>query len=333
MGNFVDLGVSHETIKNIHHCKIFSFEEWKSPYIEKVPVKKQNLFYSMIAAIKCIILCSKTPKSVILCNGGGALADKLTCLINSTLLRGRLNIVYFDPFTTSSNRARKKVSKIMLQGVNKIVVWSNKYIDNLSLHLGLPANQFVSIPYKSNHSKFKPISIKQEGYLFSGGNSARDYDTLFKAVKGLDVQVLVSTTMPSVLSCSSVPDNVILLSAREPYFSRLMAGSLFNILPLESGMIRGAGEQTICNAMFHGKTTIALDNISASDYIEDNLDGFVLAPGDDIGLREKIEFLLRNDDVLKHMSELGPAKVKNTYLHRHFHNRIVNICHYVSDNP
>ena len=318
--------IAHLQVEDQSDIYIFAFEDWQTPLITFIDPGKTK-FSALLAVFKAIKKAKESKRAVILCNGGGAIADKLICIINATLLKQALKIVYFDPFTTSSNKIRKAIARLMLVGTNKIIVWSKGYVDNFSKHLDLQENRFQVLPYKSNHSKKQAIDIPQGNYLFAGGNSARDYPLLIEAARGLDIQVVISTSQTSGFNALDIPDNVIIVQAREPYFSRLMAGCRFVVLPLKKSLIRGAGEQTICNAMFHGKAVVAVDEISASDYIEDGINGYVVKPGDSQGLRRAIDKMLNNPEIQSHMAKEGPRIVQAFYRHEHFRHRIINVCH------
>ena len=123
---------------------------------------------------------------------------------------------------------------------------------------------FLRVPYKANHSQqpHEP-ELPVGDYLFSGGNTERDYRTLFAAVAGKLIPVVVSCTDPAVLRGLDVPDNVIIVGAREPHFKRLMAGSRLVALCIKPGLLRGAGEATFLNAMWHGRPVIVADDGSA----------------------------------------------------------------------
>jgi glycosyltransferase involved in cell wall biosynthesis len=162
-------------------------------------------------------------------------------------------------------------------------------------------------------------------YIFSGGDSERDYATLFKAVDGLPIPVVVSTSKASVLKGLSIPENVIVVRAMEPAFERLMAGSRIVVVPINKTIVRGAGEGTFINAMWHGRPLIAADNVAASDYIEDGTDGFVVPAGDAEALRHRIIQLWNDRDFAERMAEAGRQKVTDFYTHKQFKQRMVKL--------
>ena len=180
----------------------------------------------------------------------------------------------------------------------------------------------VRSPYKSNHSKFPPITLQFGDYVFSGGNSRRDYRTLFEAVRNTDIPVIVSATNPNVYDHLDIPENVILIAAREPAFSRLMAASRFVVIPVLPNLVRGAGEASVCDAMWHGRPVICADNISAFEYIEEGVTGFVTPPGDAARLRERIVELWNHPEKTTEMGHAAYQAVTTCYTHAHFVRRL-----------
>jgi glycosyltransferase involved in cell wall biosynthesis len=206
-----------------------------------------------------------------------------------------------------------------LRNVAFIAVWSRVQIENYHRTFGWPREKFVFIPYKANHSQPSHSGdlLPVGDYLFSGGNSERDYRTLFEAVRGLPIPVVVSATKPGDAGRLTVPENVIFVRAEEPAFERLLAGSRLVALCVKKDIFRGAGEATVLNAMWHGKAVVAADDVSAADYIEDGIDGFIVPAGSVESLRRRIQELWENPGLAARMGEAARRKVAGRYTHHH----------------
>src|SRR5205085_3594277 len=179
--------------------------------------------------------------------------------------------------------------RLSMRSTSACAVWSNYQARNAEDLLGTTGPAFLRIPYKANHSQSpRDPQLPAGDYVFSGGNTERDYRTLFAAVEGLPIRVIVSCTASEVLQGLTIPANVIVVAAREPSFRRLMAGARMVVLCIKPGLLRGAGEATFLNAMWHGRPVVVADDGSASEYLDDGVNGFVLAAGDVDGLRRRI---------------------------------------------
>lgn len=204
-----------------------------------------------------------------------------------------------------------------------ISVWSRSQIDNYSRTLGCPREKFFFMPYKANHSKSSSIPMPVGDYIFSGGDSERDFKTFFEAVRDLPIPVVVSTRNSRKLARKmEIPKNVILLSAEEPYYERLMTGSRMVALCLKPEIIRGSGEATILNAMWHGKPVVIADNVSSSEYIKDGIGGYVVPAGNVAEMRRRINELWNDPARLAQAGESGRELVHRLYTHNQFKARM-----------
>lgn len=279
-------------------------------------------------------LQSGNEKSCLVVNGGPRFGI-LTCILNSFFPSSKQKKILLYGAYIADNKAhwknsfgkyiekfRKWVARRMILGASLTTVWSRKQIDLQSHFLNVPKSKFVFIPFKANHSKTAPNKFQLGGYVFSGGNSRRDYQVLFEAVRNTGIPVIVSATDPKVYAHMNIPENVVLVAAREPAFSRLMAGSQFVVIPVKGDLIRGAAEASVCNAMWHGRPVICSDNTSAFEYIEPGLNGFVTPPGDPEKLRERIKQLWSQPEKVSEMGQYAHQSVVSNFTSELFAQRL-----------
>ncbi|MEJ5914135.1 glycosyltransferase [Pseudokineococcus sp. 1T1Z-3] len=124
------------------------------------------------------------------------------------------------------------------------------------------------------------------GYLFSGGDSLRDYEALAHAVDGLDVPVRVATRRP----VPAFPPTVEAGPTDHATFVALLAGCTALVLPLVAAP-RSTGQQTYLSAMALGKPVVVTDAPGVRDLVEDGVTGLVADRGAD-GLRRAVDRLL-----------------------------------------
>lgn len=259
------------------------------------------------------------PRAAILCNGSARVAT-LTCLLNEILPGRRRTIVLWDSFVVGRTALSRFLIRRMLRGATVVVVYSRTIGDRQATLTGVAADKFVVLPYKANHSQHPPLRVPIGNYVFSGGNSQRDYRTLFDAVRGTHIPVIVSATAPEATRGLDVPANVILVAAREPHFARLMAGSRFVVIPTNGGLTHGAAEATACNAMWHGKPVVATNDTSLAEHIGDA--GYVVPPGDVAGLRRHILALWNDPDRVADLGRRAHERVAEGLTHEHFVRRL-----------
>ena len=249
----------------------------------------------------------------------GKHSGSIFCFLNSfRWLQGGPVLAYRVLMPAKAGRINRYFISRSLRNVTLIAVWSRAQIENYHQAFGVPREKFVFLPYKANHSQRTSHPMRVGEYVFSGGNSERDYQTLFTAVDGLDIPVIVSVTKPAITRGLTVPANVMLISAPEPAFERLMSGSRIVVVCLKADIIRGSGEATILNAMWHSRPVVIADNISASDYIIDGVDGFVVPAGAAEPLRRRILELWKDPALADRVGDAGRSKVARLYTHQQF---------------
>ena len=177
------------------------------------------------------------------------------------------------------------------------------------------------------------IDSGQGDYLFSGGNFARDYDTLLAAVAGLPVTLHIASTRQELFAGKSIPSNVTIRGYPHKEYLQLMAGCAINIVALAPGLLHSGGQQTFLNSMWLGKPTIVTDPAGACDYIDDGMDGVLVEPGDAAALRQAIVRLLADRAAAQAMGVRARSKVTAGYsTDDHFKN-IIALAGDVSNAP
>jgi hypothetical protein len=220
-------------------------------------------------------------------------------------------IIRTDPLIVSPPNGllrgtKARYLRAALRSVTRLVVWSPAVIDRYSESLSIPRDKMIAQRFHHTLGGFGRIRPAVGEYIFSGGDSLRDYATLFDAVRGLKVPVVVATRLklsPSI----QVPDNVTVKAVSPFDFLRLMAESRMVVFPLRLDMLRTTGQQSYLNAMALGKAVIVTDTIDAPFYIEHRKTGLLVPSGDAARLREAITELLDRPDLARLMGEAARA--------------------------
>lgn len=152
--------------------------------------------------------------------------------------------------------------------------------------------------------------INSNGYIFAGGNSARDYDSLLETARQLPHRQFVIATR--VLNGrSDIPTNVNVVQVPHTEFIRLMREADMVITPLVP-QTRSAGQQTYLNAMRMGKISIVNGNkvLGVTDYIQNHVNG-IITDGTPEGYSKTIEWVYdpAHQDAVKKMMQLAQETV------------------------
>ena len=242
--------------------------------------------------------------------GGGSQVDMLYLVLQRLWPFSSRPVVKIDCLWYESSPLKQFFKKRLFKWLDKVVdryvVWSSREVSDYARIFCLPCEKFLFILYHTTID-LNAITVRNGDYLFSGGNSARDYSALAKAVEGLNLKVIIACTNSKALNGIKFPSNVDVVGVNHQEFMQLMAASGINVVSLRGGLLRSGGQQTFLNAMAMGKPVIVTDPESAKDYIEDGVDGILVPPSDPERLRSAI-FRLHHDHELA--MRLGQAARK-----------------------
>jgi len=219
-----------------------------------------------------------------------------------------LNCLWTIPKTRMFKILRQKNLEISLLGVDKFAVSATHETEGYYKIFNLPKDKFTYIPYYFTPAASRP-KVTEGNYIFSGGHpSYRDYDTLLKAVEGLDIQCKIATQLPEHFSRMKIPSNVYISYMPEKEYFRCMAECKMVIVPLRKDHFRSTGQRTYLNAMLMGKPIIVCDDKGAYDYIDNGNDGIIIPPCNAEALKKTIKRVLNSDGEIEIMTERAKEK-------------------------
>lgn len=142
-------------------------------------------------------------------------------------------------------RVRRWIKRTLLRGVAssaaRVVVYSRRQLEIYPRQLGLPPEKFVFL-YSHTSLYNEEYAVSRGDYVFSGGDSNRDYATLIGAARNLPCRVVIVSHQLAGWKRSALPGNVEViagLSANE--FNRMMAGAALVVVPLRAGTLETGG--------------------------------------------------------------------------------------------
>ena len=182
-------------------------------------------------------------------------------------------------------------------------------------------------------AKFFDGKITAAEYLVSAGIANRDYDTLCKAVDGLDVQVRVasaSTWSSSKIGSEKTTPNVTFQPAANYTDLRsLYARALIVIVPTKECSF-ASGLAVISEACGMGVPVIATSTSVLSDFIIDGETGLLVPPGDHLYLREAIVTLMQQPEFASKLGKQARAMMLERFTLDHYCEQIERACGFVT---
>ena len=225
-----------------------------------------------------------------------------------------LDVLFSQP-RSGLDRVKTFVRGRLLRRAHRILVY---YRDTRGLQqtFGLPAALFDYVPFKIN--QFEVVTATRptdEGYIFCGGKTRRDFKTLIEAVTGLDIPVKIVTTPNSdiIRHGSFLDENAVLppnvevvrLDGSGPPFVRLMAASRLVVLPLKPD-ISGVGIGVYIMAMALRKCVVISAGASVDGVLTPDL-ACIVPPGNPAALRAALVELWANDEKRRRIADCAHA--------------------------
>jgi hypothetical protein len=146
------------------------------------------------------------------------------------------------------------------------------------------------------------VTIKDEhpstdnGRVFAGGNSLRDYGPLIAAAGRIDAPVDIATSAVATSELGPAPPNITIGPRPQAEYDEMLRAASVVVVPLQARDDRSSGQTTYINAMARGKAIVVTDTPGVRDYITDGETGLIVAPGDAAAMAEAVTRLLREPD-------------------------------------
>jgi glycosyltransferase involved in cell wall biosynthesis len=204
---------------------------------------------------------------------------------------------------------RRGLLRAVVGTASLVLVYSRRQLDLYPSQLGVPREKLV---FLHSHTSLygKEYPVVRGDYVFSGGDSNRDYATLLDAARGLNCRVVIVTRQLAELSTERIPANVEIIPGLPPdEFHRMMAGAAVVVVTLRPGTLETGGRTVYGNAMLMGKAVIVADD-DAGDYITPEHDGLLVQPGKVAALHKAIERVLADGELCTRLERNAVQKAK-----------------------
>lgn len=268
------------------------------PLLEKI--EKNNLRFYIWQTIKVLPYLGHF--DIVLSHG--MQSGIMLCMLRRIFGKGKFKHIIFDIGAFNSAKETGKALKIMQYAGKSLdgLIYHTKeqYFYYQRIHPWL-LEKAEYIPYGVDVDFFQPLSFEEnqdmKRYVLCIGYQKRDWDTLLKAYEKIKTDIVLKLVGAPAEYGMNIKQyrNVDLcppVSIQE--LKRLIAGSLFGILPLKDYNY-SFGQMTLLQQMSMGKAVIVADVPSIREYIGEGV--FVYKPEDAEDLRNKIQQLIYSEEV------------------------------------
>jgi glycosyltransferase involved in cell wall biosynthesis len=195
--------------------------------------------------------------------------------------------------------------------IDKLILWSSVQRRIAVEELHVPSSKIAFTKYFVDQQFFRPLQ-REATMICATGSEMRDYETLVKAMRGLDIPCHIASGAPHQTHHwldNDLPPNVT-VGAKNPIELReLYARSRFVIIPLFPSDTDN-GITCILEAMAMGKTVICSRIEGQVDVIVEGETGLFVTVGDPTALRSAIQSLWNDPERAARMGRKGRAYVE-----------------------
>lgn len=294
---------------------------WASPEAEVFPHRVYaRVFYghstnlvnsSVVFARALLAIARRRPRVVLL----GSVERTVPWFVRARALGllGRAKLIVTNQLHLSARQLRH---------VDANVVYSGAWLDRQPQEV---RERAVVVPLPAD-GDFGAASTGDDGYVFSGGGTGRDFATLVEAVRDTSVQLRVVTFGPAALAVDrELPPNVEVewTMPLDAFLARVARARLV-VVPLRDAA-SDFGQTTIVQALSLGKPVVATRSPGVADYVRDGEEGLLVEAGDVSGMRAAILRLYADDELRRRCAAAALARSqRSTY--RSFAGALVELC-------
>lgn len=209
--------------------------------------------------------------------------------------------------------------------VQKIITWSSKQYHFAINKLDIPPSNIKLIKRGVDQDFWRPID-SQTDMICSAGMEMRDYPTLIRAIKSLNIPCHIATgkargqlfeSVKKLYSMDDIPSHITIENKNPTELRRIYARSRFVVVPLLPTDTDN-GLTVILEAMAMGKPVICSKVDGQIDVIEDGVTGMYVSQGDPEALREAIQDLWNDPERAEKMGKAARRYVEKNHTMEQF---------------
>lgn len=270
-----------------------------------------------VTVLLSILKAARQERALLLnSSSGNFYPDVLACVLLGLLprsLRPRIAIMgdMWEPNSGLRGFLERIIVKLADRSIDRYLVMTTEEMNVFPKLWGVDGRKLRHCPYyySVTDAELADIPIAEGGYVFAGGDSARDYRPVIAAARSFpDIEFILATHWKSP---SPLPTNVRLGPTSHKDFIRLMRNAQVVIVPIQQGLRRSVGQQTYLNSMYMRRPTIVADGFGVRDHIEDSWDALI-TDGTERGYVAALDWLFapENAEKVAAMTERAHQKAK-----------------------
>lgn len=187
-------------------------------------------------------------------------------------------------------RGKLQILKWAMGGIDFFFTTSNPEADIYTDLFQIPRERIVFLPMAPPRHYLTHYGFPRRDYVFSYGNSGRDYPSLIRAAEETRIPTVILTQ--AYRPARPLPSNVTLIRKKTVGLDliRWIVSARIVVLPLQDVLV-SAGQTAMLETMALGRPLIVSMNMATAEYAHHGKDAMFYAPRDAGALKEQMLFL------------------------------------------
>ena len=192
--------------------------------------------------------------------------------------------------------------KLAIPGIDYFCCTSTEEKAIYSQMFKIPHSRINFLPLVDSPDNFEVPSYPEQDYIFSYGNSDRDFDTLIRAVSRLNIKTYIlsqkyKTQVP-------LPENVFIIRefVSDKMVVNWISSSRIVVLPLKDYFV-SAGQISMLEVMALARPLIITQNMATKEYAVHKKSALFFEAGNDRELTDHILYLWNHRESAKHIGQ------------------------------
>ncbi len=240
-------------------------------------------------------------------------------------LLGKQPQIYLVNFYLHDLGQRKLVRDILTQLLTRRVGILVQSPNEVAFYRAVAPQAAISYyPLGLGNPDDPPPPCASEPYVFAGGFTNRDYDTLLRVARKLTAIRFVIVRSAANQISEPVPENVeMLMDLPENEFRAVLCASKLVVLPLKDD-VGSSGQMVALAAMQMGKLVIYADYPVVSQYFQDGFSGLAYRPGDERDLQDKVEAAMQDEALTAQIGAQARHEWEQRFIRRCYEEALID---------
>jgi glycosyltransferase involved in cell wall biosynthesis len=289
--------------------------------LDILPTPALSLRNQFILMVRVLVYGLKYRVLLLFSSRGRLKPEVLACALLGLLPRWLRPVIVlygemWEPNQGGRHRLEKWIVNLADRAIQRYFVFSSFEVENFPGLWGVAAEKMrLGLFYTLNARAGVEITpTARREFIFAGGNSFRDYDTMVEAARRMPEYEFVIGSH-RLAGRTDLPPNLRAEQFPPDEFQHLIDTAAVVVVPLRQSIQRTAGQLTYLEAMWRKKPVIVSNAPGARDYIEHKKSGFIVDNDDVHSYLDAIGWMLNpaNQAQVDQMCEMAHRAIKEHF--------------------